>query len=58
MDPASTVSIAGIVINIVELVRMIIKLRSKTYDRRKDADVYFISLRTYLGASRPGLIST
>jgi hypothetical protein len=57
MDPASLLGVAGVTINLVELLGKTIKLIGETCDRWRDADLFFISLRTQLGALKSALIS-
>ncbi|KAI1124207.1 hypothetical protein F5Y10DRAFT_285280 [Nemania abortiva] len=57
MDPVSIIGVAGAAVNLAEFIGKTIKLISDTCDRWKDADLYFLSLRTQLGALKSALIS-
>ncbi|KAI3320841.1 hypothetical protein HD806DRAFT_219231 [Xylariaceae sp. AK1471] len=57
MDPASIVGTAGVALNLAGLVGKTIKLVSDACDRWGNADLYFLSLRTQLGALKSALIS-
>ncbi|KAJ2971993.1 hypothetical protein NUW58_g9277 [Xylaria curta] len=57
MDPASIVGVAGVAINLAELVGKTIKLISEICDQWKGADLYFLSLCTQLGALKSALLS-
>ncbi|KAI1504818.1 hypothetical protein F5X99DRAFT_349869 [Biscogniauxia marginata] len=57
MDPASIVGITGFAVNLVELLGKTIKSVCDAYDKWRDADLFFLSLRAQLGALKTALIS-
>ncbi|KAI5922432.1 hypothetical protein F4810DRAFT_264039 [Camillea tinctor] len=57
MDPVSIVGITGFAVNLVDLLGKTIKSVCDAYDKWRDADLFFLSLRAQLGALKTALIS-
>ncbi|KAI1630605.1 hypothetical protein F4809DRAFT_654690 [Biscogniauxia mediterranea] len=57
MDPVSIAGITGFAVNLVELLGKTIRSVCDAYDKWRDADLFFLSLRAQLGTLKTALIS-